>query len=77
MNLLFYATYVLSKKTIKEQFIEELEDVWEMFADFFNMIKSLTYDKIANIFGTGATGIIFGMIIVIIICFVLMKIINH
>ena len=77
MNLLFYATYVLSKKTIKEQFIEELEDVWEMFADFFNMIKSLTYDKIANIFGTGATGIIFGMIIVIIICFILMKIINH
>ena len=53
------------------------EDVFEMFADFFRMVKELTYDKIAAQFGTGATGIIFVMIMAIVLIFILMKIINH
>jgi hypothetical protein len=77
MNLLFYATYILNKKSVKEQFIDEFKDIWESIVEVFEMIKGLTYDKVANIFGAGATGIIFGMIIVIIITFVLMKIINR
>ncbi len=76
MNLLFYASYLLDKKTFKEKAIDELQDLWDTFVEFFEMIKGLTYDKIAAIFGEGATGIIFGMIIVIVIIFVLMKIIN-
>ena len=77
MNLLFYATYLLDKKTLKEKAIDELQDLWESIVEIFDMIKGLTYDKIANIFGAGATGIIFGMILVIILTFVLMKIINR
>ena len=77
MNLLFYATYLLDKKTLKEKAIDELQDLWESIVEIFEMIKGLTYDKVANIFGAGATGIIFGMILVIILTFVLMKIINR
>ena len=76
MNLLFYTTYLLDKKTFKEKAMDELQDLWDTFVEFFEMIKGLTYDKIATIFGEGATGIIFGMILVIIVMFVLMKIIN-
>ena len=77
MNLLFYATYLLDKKTLKEKAIDELQDLWESIVEIFEMIKGLTYDKVANIFGAGATGIIFGMILVIILTFILMKIINR
>ena len=77
MNLLFYATYLLDKKTLKEKAIDELQDLWESIVEIFEMIKGLTYDKVANIFGEGATGIIFGMILVIILTFILMKIINR
>ena len=77
LNMLLYTFYLLDKKTTKEKIIEEFEDVFEMFADFFTMIKELTYDKIAAQFGTGATGIIFVMIMAIVLILILMKIINH
>ena len=77
LNMILYTFYLLDKKTTKEKVIEEFEDVFEMFADFFRMIKELTYDKIADAFGTGATGIIFVMIMAIVLIFILMKIINH
>lgn len=77
LNMLLYTFYLLDKKSTKEKIIEEFEDVFEMFADFFRMIKELTYDKIAAQFGTGATGIIFVMIMAIVLIFILMKIINH
>ena len=77
MNMLLYTFYLLDKKSTKEKVIEEFEDVFEMFADFFRMIKELTYDKVAAQFGTGATGIIFVMIMAVVLIFILMKIINH
>ena len=77
MNMLLYTFYLLDKKSTKEKVIEEFEDVFEMFADFFRMIKELTYDKVAAQFGTGATGIIFVMIMAVVLMFILMKIINH
>ena len=73
-NMIFY---VLGKVSVKEQFIQEFKDVFEMFADFFMMLKGIIYDPLANMFGGGTVGIIFGMIIAISIMLILMKIINH
>ncbi len=67
----------LAKHTLKEKVIAEFEDLFETFAEFFDMIKSLTYDKLAGMFGGGATGIVFGMIFAILIMFIAMKIINR
>ena len=69
--------YSLVKQTFWDHVKEEARSIGDTLMEFFSMIKGLTYDKVANIFGAGATGIIFGMIIVIIITFVLMKIINR
>lgn len=73
-NLWFY---VLAKQTLKDKFIEEFQDLWESILEIVEMIKALTYDKLAAIFGGGTVGIIFGMIVAITIMFILMKIINH
>ncbi len=49
MNVL---NYLLVKETIWDQLKEEVQDVLDMFADFFLMIKEVTYDVIANYIGT-------------------------
>lgn len=68
MNVL---NYLLVKETIWDQLKEEVQDVLDMFADFFLMIKEVTYDVIANYIGTDITNLLLiavGVIGVMIIC---------
>lgn len=68
MNIL---NYLLVKETIWDQLKEEVQDVLDMFADFFLMIKEVTYDVIANYIGTDITNLLLiaiGVIGVMIIC---------
>ena len=68
MNVLHY---LLVKETIWDQLKEEVQDVLDMFADFFLMIKEVTYDVIANYIGTDITNLLLiaiGVIGVMIIC---------
>ena len=64
MNIL---NYLLVKETIWDQLKEEVQDVLDMFADFFLMIKEVTYDVIANYIGTDITNLLLIAIGVIII----------
>lgn len=68
MNVL---NYLLVKETIWDQLKKEVQDVLDMFADFFLMIKEVTYDVIANYIGTDITNLLLiaiGVIGVMIIC---------
>ena len=68
MNIL---NYLLVKETIWDQLKEEVQDVLDMFADFFLMIKEVTYDVIANYIGTDITNLLLiaiGVIGVMVIC---------
>lgn len=68
MNIL---NYLLVKETIWDQLKKEVQDVLDMFADFFLMIKEVTYDVIANYIGTDITNLLLiaiGVIGVMIIC---------
>lgn len=68
MNVL---NYLLVKETIWDQLKEEVQDVLDMFADFFLMIKEVTYDVIANYIGTDITNLLLiaiGVIGVMVIC---------
>ncbi len=46
-----YLTYFLVKHSFWEDLLEEFKEIGEMFGDFFNMIKSYTYDIIAEHIG--------------------------
>lgn len=48
MNLL---TYLIVKESFWDQLMAEFKDVWEMFMDFFLMIKEVTYDVLAGAIG--------------------------
>lgn len=68
MNVL---NYLLVKETIWDQLKKEVQDVLDMFADFFLMIKEVTYDVIANYIGTDITNLLLiaiGVIGVMVIC---------
>lgn len=64
-------TYFLVKQTFWEQLQEELEDVINMFKDFFLMIKEVTYDVLVNAIGGDIVNLLLialGVIGVMIIC---------
>lgn len=68
MNVL---NYLLVKETIWDQLKEEVQDVLDMFADFFLMIKEVTYDVVAGYIGADITNLLLiaiGVIGVMIIC---------
>lgn len=68
MNVL---NYLLVKETIWDQLKEEVQDVLDMFADFFLMIKEVTYDVVAGYIGADITNLLLiaiGVIGVMVIC---------
>jgi len=74
MNIL---TYLLVKQTFWEDLMEELEDVWKMFEDFFLMIKEVTYDVLAKSFGGDIVNMFIIAIGVIALMLILLAIINR
>lgn len=48
MNLL---NYLIVKESFWDQLADEFKDVLSMFGDFFQMIKEVTYDVLANAIG--------------------------
>lgn len=68
MNIL---TYLLVKETLWDQLKAEVQDVLDMFTDFFLMIKEVTYDVVAGYIGADITNLLLiaiGVIGVMVIC---------
>ncbi len=74
MNIL---TYLLVKQTFWEDLMEELEDVWKMFEDFFLMIKEVTYDVLVNSVGGESVNLILIGIGAVAVMLILLAIINR
>ena len=74
MNLL---TYLIVKESFWDQLMDEFKDVWEMFKDFFLMIKEVTYDVAANAIGGDMVNLLLIAIGTIALIMVLLAIINR
>ncbi len=69
MNYLL--TYLLVKETIWDKLMQEFEDIWKSFLDFFLMIKEVTYDVLAGKIGGDIVNLFligFGVIGIIMVC---------
>ncbi len=74
MNLL---TYLIVKETFWDQLMKEFKDVWEMFKDFFLMIKEVTYDVAAGAIGGDMVNLLLIAVGTIALIMVLLAIINR
>lgn len=70
-------TYFLVKESFFDQLKQEFIDVWEMFKDFFLMIKEVTYDVAANAIGGDMVNLLLIAIGTIAVIMVLLAIINR
>lgn len=70
-------TYLLVKRTFWDQLQEEFRDIVEIIEDFFLMIKEVTYDVLANSFGTEMTNLMIIAIGIIGLMIILITIINR
>lgn len=43
--------HLIVKESFWDQLIDEFKDIFDMFGDFFQMIKEVTYDVVANVIG--------------------------
>lgn len=43
--------HLIVKESFWDQLIDEIKDIFDMFGDFFQMIKEVTYDVVANAIG--------------------------
>ena len=57
--------------------MQEFEDVFDMFGDFFVMIKEVTYDVLVKSFGGDSVNLILIGIAVVAIMMILLAIINR
>ncbi len=74
MNLL---TYLIVKESFWDQLMAEFKDVWDMFKDFFLMIKEVTYDVAAEAMGGDMLNLLLIAVGVIALIMVLLAIINR
>lgn len=68
MNLL---NYLIVKESFWDQLMDEFKDVLSMFGDFFQMIKEVTYDVLANAIGGDMAMLLVisvGVIAIMLIC---------
>lgn len=76
-KLLDFYLLVKEDKSLWEQFLEEVQDVVDMFADFFVMIKEITYDPMVEKIGYNATNILLIMLAALLLMLILTKVISR